>query len=162
MRRAILPLPPLPSVHRARRRWRSRARSDRRSSSGNSAALPADLMTQLRLIGRVCGVPSGAFEDVPLDDGRQMGSVVTLSDERSHNRVARCNGPHSVEQLRLGECRSEVKGIVLPNVTRNGFRDQSVENSQRRGPEASLPRRCRADRYADRKIFRRACRQLET
>jgi hypothetical protein len=38
-------------------------------------------LADLRLVGRVCGVPGRVLEDVPLHHGRRDGGVVPLPDE---------------------------------------------------------------------------------
>ena len=46
-------------------------------------------LTDLCLIRRVGRVPSGIFQHVALNDGRQVRAVITLADQRNHHAVAR-------------------------------------------------------------------------
>ena len=46
-------------------------------------------LRDLRLVGRVGGVPAGIFEDVALDDRRRDRVVIALADEGAEDLVLR-------------------------------------------------------------------------
>ena len=66
-------------------------------------------LADLRLIGRVGGVPGRIFKHVALYDRRQDSAVIALSDQRSEHLVLRCKGPQMVQRFRFGEGRRDIE-----------------------------------------------------
>jgi hypothetical protein len=52
----------------------------------------------LRLVGRVLGIPAGILQDVPLDDGRGDGRVVSEPDEGFRQAVPRGEGSELLKE----------------------------------------------------------------
>ena len=96
----------------------------------------------LRLIGRVGGVPAGVLKDVPLDDGRREGVVIAEADETAHDLVAAHDLPEAGEGLLLAERRRQIQRLAASNALRDHFPNQFIE-------------RCASERLQHRLRFRR-------
>jgi hypothetical protein len=67
-------------------------------------------LRQLRLIGRVGGVPARVLQHVALDHRRDMGAVIALSDQRFLPRVQRRQRAQLREHARLVHRRRQLGG----------------------------------------------------
>ena len=81
----------------------------------------------LRLIGRVRGVPARVFEDVPLDDARDVAVGVSHAQEGPENSVG--PGPFGQfgERLRLARGGRQIQRLAQPDVPGDQGVDQLVE-----------------------------------
>ena len=84
-------------------------------------------LRNLRLIGRVLGVPAGVLEHVPQDDGRSDGSVVSEPDEGLRKPVLGREAADLLEKLVLAERRGKVERLRSLDVGGDGLRHQLVE-----------------------------------
>ena len=59
-------------------------------------------LADLWLVWRIGGIPGWIFQDVALNDWRQMRTVITLTDQRDHRPIACCDRAHLCQQFLLG------------------------------------------------------------
>ncbi len=99
-------------------------------------------LADLRLIGRVGGVPGRVLEDVALDHRRRHRAVVALPDQAGQHPVLARDLAHLHQHRLLAERAAPVERRLLPDRRRHGRIDQRVEIR-------------RADRLEHRGNFRR-------
>ena len=104
----------------------------------------------LRLIGRVGGVPARVLEDVPEDDGGRVAVVVAHADAGSERPVGIGDVPGFAQKLLFGEGLRQFQRTREPNALRHGPLHQLFEGAQAqnrehpldlRGAGADVPRR---------------------
>ncbi len=81
----------------------------------------------LRLIGRVCGVPPGALEHVALDDLRRDGVGVAHADQRGAKLVAVCERAQACHNLSLRHRAGHVVLVFDANRRRDGSVDEVID-----------------------------------
>jgi hypothetical protein len=102
-------------------------------------------LRDLRLVGRVRGVPGGVLEDVALHDRRRDGAVITHSDEGAEDLVSLREGTQLVEELVLALRLGQPQGGPA-DARGNGLFDESVEGIEAESAQhLGCFRRVRAD-----------------
>ena len=84
-------------------------------------------LADLGLIRRVGGVPGWILQNVALDDGRQNGAGIALTDQRGEHAVARGKFAHMRQRLGLAQRRAEIERLRLPDRGRQRLADQRVD-----------------------------------
>ncbi len=111
-------------------------------------------LADLRLVRRVRGVPGRVFQNVALDDQRQMGAVVALADQRGHHPVAAGDRAHALQCFGFAQRRTDVQRLRLTNRCRHGLRHQLL---QRIGADGAQHLRGFARRGADMAVLELGC-----
>ena len=89
----------------------------------------------LRLIGRVRGVPSGTLEHIALDDTRNDRVGVAESDHRGEHTVTRRDVAHLCCHLRLGATCRNLERLTPVDDARNNRVGQFIETAVPNGGE---------------------------
>ncbi len=92
-------------------------------------------LADLRLVGRIGRVPGRVLQDIALNHGGDLGSVVSLTDQRGEYAVFICNGAKIGECLGLCHRRAKIKFVWVQNRRRHSLGDQLVEGFDSNGPQ---------------------------
>lgn len=84
-------------------------------------------LRNLRLIGRVLGVPARVLEDVAEDDVRRVRVVVAHADEGPEHLVLRGDGLQGRQQFVLAARGRELQRLLGADGGRDGLVDESIE-----------------------------------
>ena len=84
-------------------------------------------LADLRLIGRVGGIPGRILQDVALDGRRHDRAVVALADQRGQHAVLVRRLAHPIEHAAFGQRRAEIERRLLADRLRHGLLDQLIE-----------------------------------
>ncbi len=95
-------------------------------------------LRDLRLVGRIGGVPGRVLEDVAKDDAGCVGLVITLADVRLEHEILLGDAAKACERLALGSRRADVHGAAAAY----RLRHDRVDEIRARGEAQRGDHRC--------------------
>ena len=84
-------------------------------------------LAHLGLIGRIGCVPAGVFEDVAQNDFGRDGAVITHTDHRGENLVARSDLAQIGERRAFGHAFRQIERLRSPDLLRDDLADEILE-----------------------------------